>query len=278
MQIETIEDLSKTYNMCDAIMFVKRCHCCGAQSECEFCSEECAEYGTSYLCLWGLECVFCGRVPVEACDCYECCIDGDDPVNHFNRKHGTKYNVREFEMLQSCLPSTSKEPESSSSHYMCFWGDDCKECAWDNYCFPCECYECNKPMTDHEGYKDADGRGGTICNLCAAEYDFDQQDLIYDYAKKHNISLQQATIYLESCHNCGRDLKFGQEYCNRRCADYCEVYFYPCFRGESCLVCDTWKCHETNKPEDQEEEEEELCKITIENIEEEEELRGDENV
>jgi len=288
MQIETIEDLSKTYNVCDAIMFVQRCHCCGAQSECEFCSEDCAEYGTSYLCLWGLECVFCGRVPVEVCDCYECCIDGDEPVNHFNRKHGTKYNVREFEMLKSCKISgeTSANTESSSSHYMCFWGDDCYKCAWDNYCFPCECTECNKPMTDHEGYKDADGYSGTICNLCAAEYDFDEQELIYDYANKHNISLQHASIYLESCHGCGRDLKFGQEYCNKRCADYCEVYFYPCFRGESCLVCDAWKWHENKKQEDQDQQEDEhqdqqeedQCKITIENIEEEEELRGEENV
>jgi hypothetical protein len=126
-------------------------------------------------------------------------------------------------------------------------------------------------MTDHEGYKDADGYGGTICNLCAAEYDFDEQEMIYDYANKHNISLQQASIYLESCHNCGKDLKFGQEYCNQRCADYCEVYSYPCFRGESCLVCDAWKWHQ-NK------EEENYCQITIEDIEEEEGFKGDENV
>jgi hypothetical protein len=38
-------------------------------------------------------------------------------------------------------------------------------------------------------------------------------------------------------------------------------------------VCDAWKWHENKKQED-----EDLCKILIENIEEEEELRGDENV
>jgi hypothetical protein len=43
-------------------------------------------------------------------------------------------------------------------------------------------------------------------------------------------------------------------------------------------VCDAWKCHETNKQEHQEQQEEEQIKITIDNIEEEEELRGDENV
>lgn len=277
MQIETIEDLSKTYNVCDAIMFVQRCHCCGAQSECEFCSEECAEYGTSYLCLWGLECVFCERVPVEACECYECCIDGDEPVNHFNREHGTKYNVREYKMLKSCLPSTKKETkvksDSSYTPFLCFWGDDCEKCTWSS-CFPCECIECNKPLTDHEGYTDADGCGGTICNLCAAEYDFDEQELIYNYANNYRISIQQAAIYLESCHSCGRDLKFGQEYCNKQCAEYCEVYLNPCFRGESCLVCDTGNWDENKKQEDQDDQ----FKIIIENIEEEEGFKGDENV
>jgi hypothetical protein len=44
-------------------------------------------------------------------------------------------------------------------------------------------------------------------------------------------------------------------------------------------VCDTWKWHENKKQEEEDQQEDEdQCKITIENIEEDEELRGDENV
>ena len=97
---------------------------------------------------------------------------------------------------------------------MCFWGKDCDRCAElkedeRNNSFVKECVECYKTMTDptkswmlasqldHEGYGETEDGGGIICNLCAAEYNFDQQEIIYNYAKEHDVSLRQAAIYFD---------------------------------------------------------------------------------
>jgi hypothetical protein len=63
------------------------------------------------------------------------------------------------------LSSTDDE-----AHY-CFWGNDCSKCAeYDGpenarYCF--SCFNCNKPMNNHEGYTDQ--VNGLCCNLCAVK-------------------------------------------------------------------------------------------------------------
>lgn len=263
-QMDRVKELSKKYNMCEAILLAKRCHCCGQglSNANEFCSDECQNYCKQFLCLWGIECVFCDRMPIEKCDCHICCIDDDGPANLFNHEHGMTYGKSEFELLTEYAKKTGMDLLSATkcskkcrdceekleftgqygqehcdncnikykieieieeeeekcqctsetlcelcaktikANNICFWGKDCEKCSQfneedRNNSFIKECVECYKTMTDHEGYGENDGYSGIICNLCAAEYEFDEQELIYNYAKKHDVSLQQAAIHLE---------------------------------------------------------------------------------
>lgn len=251
-QMDRVKELSKKYNICEAILLTERCHCCGKRltTDNEFCSDECQNYCKQFLCLWGLECVFCGWMPIEKCDCHICCIDDNGPANLFNREHGTTYGQSEFELLTEYANKTGmdlltavecskkchdceekleftgqygqehcdncnvkyqieieirEEKEKETNTYtnnMCFWGKDCDRCAElreeeINDIFIQECWECHKTMTDHEGYADNDGCGGVLCNLCAAEYNFDQQEIIYNYAKEHDVSLRLAAIHFD---------------------------------------------------------------------------------
>ena len=235
-QMDRVKELSKKYNMCEAILLAKSCHCCGQDLSTanEFCSDECQNY----------------RMPIEKCDCHICCIDDDGPANLFNREHGKTYGKSEFELLTEYASKTGmdlltatefskkcrdceekleftgqygqqycnncnikykiekeekEENEKEETSNMCFWGKDCYKCLEAlsgregdlNNSFIQECWECSKRMTDHEGYSDNDGCGGIICNLCAAEYDSDMQKLIYNYAKEHDVSLQRAVIDLD---------------------------------------------------------------------------------
>ena len=230
-QMDRVKELSNKYNMCEAILLAKSCHCCGQglSSTNEFCSDECQNYCKQFLCLWGLECVFCDRMPIEKCDCHICCIDDNGPANLFNREHGMTYGKSEFELLTEYASKTGmdlltatecskkcrdceekleftgqygqehcdncnikykieieieieekKEKEKEETANICFWGKDCdryleafsgKEEDLNNS-FINECVECYKTMTD-------------------------QQELIYNYAKEHDVSLQRAVIDLD---------------------------------------------------------------------------------
>jgi len=79
--------------------------------------------------------------------------------------------------------------------------------------------------------------------------DFDNDaDMIFEYAKQHEISILDATDYLKSCHYCGNtDIPFGQEYCNPRCQEYAVDFNYMCFRGADCKTCDNYWYQESCK-------------------------------
>lgn len=59
----------------------------------------------------------------------------------------------------------------------CYWGEDCSNCKdytgkeEDRFCM--ECDQCNKPMTDHEGYVVCDR--DLYCNLCILDNDYDER-------------------------------------------------------------------------------------------------------
>ena len=69
------------------------------------------------------------------------------------------------------------------------------------------------------------------------------------YAEKHNITFEEAIYYQTHCHCCGKTVDDGMfdemnhQYCNRRCFEHCEDYWYHCNRGEECKVCDIWEYH-----------------------------------
>ena len=63
-------------------------------------------------------------------------------------------------------------------------------------------------------------------------------DIFKEYAEHNWLKVDDALEYMQGCHNCDRQLDtFGNEYCNKRCCENVEVYRYPCFRGNDCLIC-----------------------------------------
>jgi hypothetical protein len=117
---------------------------------------------------------------------------------------GTMYYGQEH--CGKCKIKHTEEKETETENNICFWGKDCDICSQlteeeRNESFVNECVECYKTMTDHEGYTEYEEHSRMTCNLCAAEYDFDQQEIIYNYAKEHGVSLQEAAIQFDSENN-----------------------------------------------------------------------------
>jgi hypothetical protein len=96
-----------------------------------------------------------------------------------------------------------------------------------------------------------------ICQGCVYVYDGlllekyteEEQTQLSKYATCHNISIEEAIEYQTHCHYCGTHVKnavFDEEehqYCNERCWESCEDYWYPCHKGEDCRVCQIWEYH-----------------------------------
>ena len=66
----------------------------------------------------------------------------------------------------------------------------------------------------------------------------EQLEIFKEYQKNTRLKTLDAIDYMQSCHKCGSFLEhFGNEYCNERCYEIIEDFYYPCFRGEDCLIC-----------------------------------------
>jgi hypothetical protein len=66
----------------------------------------------------------------------------------------------------------------------------------------------------------------------------EQLNIFNEYKERHGLEIEDTFSYIQSCHNCGKQLTvFGNEYCSRRCCSYREDYDYSCVRGENCLIC-----------------------------------------
>jgi hypothetical protein len=65
-----------------------------------------------------------------------------------------------------------------------------------------------------------------------------QLNIFEDYIEENGLAIEDGIDYIQSCHNCGGQLKhFGNEYCSKKCCEYIEDYHYECFRGTDCLIC-----------------------------------------
>ncbi len=94
-----------------------------------------------------------------------------------------------------------------------------------------------------------------FCPSCAHEsellskYSLHQCEQLRLYAEKHNLTTEEAIDYQTSCHCCGKQVDDGMfdemnhQYCKEKCFEHCEDYWYYCFRGEDCKVCDIWNYH-----------------------------------
>jgi hypothetical protein len=92
-----------------------------------------------------------------------------------------------------------------------------------------------------------------FCNGCAHDsellnqYSVEQREQLRLYAEKHSITIEESIDYQTHCHCCGKTVDDGvfdemnHQYCNEKCFEHCEDYWYECFRGEECKVCEIWE-------------------------------------
>jgi hypothetical protein len=93
--------------------------------------------------------------------------------------------------------------------------------------------------------------GDILCSCCANDsellhqYTEEQQGQLIKYAEKHNLTIEESIDYQTHCHCCGKTVEDGfdemnHQYCKEKCFEHCEDYWYECFRGEECKVCEIW--------------------------------------
>jgi len=83
--------------------------------------------------------------------------------------------------------------------------------------------------------------------LLLEKYTEEEQAQLTNYAEEYGITIEQAIDYQTHCHCCGKTVEnptFDEkehQYCNKRCWESCEDYWYPCDKGEDCRVCQIWE-------------------------------------
>jgi hypothetical protein len=97
-----------------------------------------------------------------------------------------------------------------------------------------------------------------LCPGCAHDADLlekytdEQQMQITLYAYEYNLNIAEAIDYQTHCHSCGKYVEQGfdevnHQYCRKKCFEYCEDYWYPCFREGCCRVCGISQYHQSRK-------------------------------
>lgn len=118
--------------------------------------------------------------------------------------------------------------------------------------FQCDfvyCDECNYMMLDEDKIN---YNGDILCSCCAndkllCKYSAEQCEQLRLYAEKHNLTIEESIDYQTHCHCCGKTVDDGlfdemnHQYCKEKCFEHCEDYWYECFRGEECKVCEIWQ-------------------------------------
>ena len=119
--------------------------------------------------------------------------------------------------------------------------------------FQCDfvyCDKCNYMMLDEEKII---YNSKLLCCHCAHDtelldqYTEEQQDQLIKYAEKHNLTIDESIDYQTHCHCCGKTVEDGifdemnHQYCKKKCFEHCEDYWYDCFRGKECKVCEIWE-------------------------------------
>ena len=85
------------------------------------------------------------------------------------------------------------------------------------------------------------------------KYSEEQQIDLRDYAEEYNLNMWEAIDYQTHCHCCGKSVEDGifdgknHQYCSNKCFEYCEDYWYPCFRESCCRVCGISQYHKNRE-------------------------------
>ena len=98
-----------------------------------------------------------------------------------------------------------------------------------------------------------------LCLGCAHDADLlekyteEQQTDLRNYAEEYNLNIWEAIDYQTHCHSCGKSVEDNifdgknHQYCRKKCFEYCEDYWYPCFREKCCRVCGISQYHQSRK-------------------------------
>ena len=228
----------------DAFEYIKSCHSCNTPLDTfagEYCSGGCHNFieNLEMTCFRGIDCLICNRATRCHCD--------DSPVKYV-----------------TCQTCEYEEDELYSYRYKSTI-----------YCNQCAIDVCgvvvNRPeqkfhvedaaiTCDNCGF-DEDSRyvqyynSNVYCNGCVfdmlpdveeTKYSLEEQRDLKWYAEKYELTMEEAIEYKTHCHTCGKyveNAKFNSpshQYCNKVCYEYCEEYFYPCYREGDCRVCSVW--------------------------------------
>lgn len=130
------------------------------------------------------------------------------------------------------------------------------------------CKKCEEPFDDKTVPNEYDGE---LCEVCyylvpskyqyyptsdaelLGKYTEEQQTDLRDYAEEYNLNMWEAIDYQTHCHCCGKSVEDGifdgknHQYCSKKCFEYCEDYWYHCFREKCCRVCGISQYHKNRE-------------------------------
>jgi len=206
----------------DALYYGQECHCCGNQPEdtcSEFCSDVCEKsYNDTHECFYKNDTSMC-----------KMCVYNDRRASYEERNGGYGGNDGGY---------YPKEGEEGVVDYTV------------------TCERCVSEILYNDSVKYNEQ---LFCEECAYDYreellgvySEEQRQEIYRYAEKHNLTTEEAIDYQTHCHCCGNEDTTpvfdgdNHQYCNKRCFNHCEDYWYECYRGEECKVCEISQYHKT---------------------------------
>ena len=175
----------------DALQYMQGCHTCGDQLEefgSEYCNDHCRDEfgeGPHRECFHGNSCLICYGYPETTCywaqkGCDRCdAYDGPEEDRYPNSCVNclTQMTDHEGYIVHDELYCNNCAVDIFDNHdvedpvnTICYWMPNCPDCLaysgnWNDR-YPYSCFNCDKPMTDHEGYWE----NSTIhCNVCAED-------------------------------------------------------------------------------------------------------------
>lgn len=133
----------------------------------------------------------------------------------------------------------------------------CDNCYFDEVFVYCE--DCSEYLYDKDKNPELVHTHCAQCvevNEMLSKYSEEQRQALRAYAQEHDLTIGEAIEYQTCCHSCGREVDddlfdgANHQYCKQRCFDYCEEYWYPCFREANCRVCSIWQYHENRREQE----------------------------
>jgi hypothetical protein len=208
--------------------------------------------------------VYCNNCAYNVCgiliDKPQYAFNIDDDVYKFNKINKTKYNEAQYTIFVQFKKKYDLTVDEALNYIQaCHCCGDQIQNFGDEFCSD-KCgiyfeYECPKCI-----YKQC----GLVCKICIYNENTEESDAslpvaslpdaslpdaqaLSKYAETHNITIEEAIDYQTHCHCCGNHIanavfdEVNHQYCNKRCFEHCEDYWYECYRQAECKVCGIWE-------------------------------------